>query len=186
MTTRQKRISKSQRAPAPARRAKIPATASRSVYDVQRANLSAILPAGLRGLRPARQEQEPRGRRPVEPLDLDERITRYRTPGCPICAGHRGLVEVGHCTCAPGPNGEHERYCGTEPCPSGCWEKRRRIGQLTGPQARRAAHKSRLPSVALVGDAKLDIPPTEVRLTARMRIAVARGAGLPGQWGGEL
>jgi hypothetical protein len=51
----------------------------------------------------------------------------------------------------------------------------RRAGQLTGRQARRAAHKARLPGEALVGDVKASKELVPVRLTARERIAVARG-----------
>lgn len=37
-----------------------------------------------------------------------------------------GLVDVDRCNCAVGPSGYygmHERYCGTEPCPAGCWDR---------------------------------------------------------------
>lgn len=43
---------------------------------------------------------------------------------CAECKG-TGLVDVDHCNCAVGPSGYygmHERYCGTDMCPNGCWD----------------------------------------------------------------
>lgn len=43
---------------------------------------------------------------------------------CKECGG-TGLVEAGCCNCAGGtPESSylHERYCGVEPCPEGCWD----------------------------------------------------------------
>lgn len=37
-----------------------------------------------------------------------------------------GLVDANGCNCAVGPSGYygmHERYCGSEPCPRGCWDR---------------------------------------------------------------
>lgn len=43
---------------------------------------------------------------------------------CAECKG-TGLVDVDHCNCGVGPSGYygmHERYCGTDACPNGCWD----------------------------------------------------------------
>jgi hypothetical protein len=36
-----------------------------------------------------------------------------------------GLVPVGHCNCDTGPEGQHQPFCGLEPCPAGCWDRLR-------------------------------------------------------------
>lgn len=46
-----------------------------------------------------------------------------------------GVVDVKAargCTCDPGPEGQHQRYCGTEPCPNGCWDKVHPAGSSGG------------------------------------------------------
>jgi len=153
--------------------------AYRTPLDVQRENLRTIIAAGLRKLRPAEQQPGTRARRPVVPLDLDERIGRYQTPGCKRCSGHRGLVKLGRCNCDPSPDGIHHALCGFEPCPNGCYDRRRRTGQpLTGRQYRRAAHKAKLPSQVIITDAKdpADVG-TPIRLTAAGRVELAYGGG---------
>jgi hypothetical protein len=43
---------------------------------------------------------------------------------CGQCDG--GLIPVPAgtgCTCDPGPEGQHQPYCGFQPCPAGCWDK---------------------------------------------------------------
>lgn len=84
----------------------------------------------------------------AEPVGTHERLTHYyeqngcsrRTPrqnrrawhksrrmagrACPDCKG-TGLIDIDECNCAVGPSGYygmHERYCGTDACPNGCWD----------------------------------------------------------------
>lgn len=55
---------------------------------------------------------------------MAEFIATEPTILCGECDG--GLIDVDHCNCAVGPSGYygmHERYCGTEMCPAGCWDR---------------------------------------------------------------
>jgi hypothetical protein len=91
---------------------------------------AVLLPAENLALTVARAQLE-RGENPpvnttaalVAALD---RLTRLGRPeGCGQCDG--GLISIGECNCGSPADSSigfaHERLCGYEPCPNGCWEK---------------------------------------------------------------
>jgi hypothetical protein len=53
------------------------------------------------------------------------RIELVPDPAGPGTCGQcdHGLVPVGHCNCDTGPEGQHQPFCGSEPCPAGCWDR---------------------------------------------------------------
>lgn len=53
-----------------------------------------------------------------------EQVRLLLAQSCRECKG-TGLVDVDGCNCGTGPGGhygQHERFCGSDACPNGCWD----------------------------------------------------------------
>lgn len=74
-------------------------------------------------------------------------VTPDRRPACGEC--DRGLIAIGRCNCGSPADASisfmHERLCGYEPCPNGCWDKlaerRRKRDELAEREAVEAADR---------------------------------------------